>query len=193
MIKKILNRSEFVKKVYATFFKKEPSSANILAELINEYGLESYAEVGVWKGGTLKKVLKLCPGLKRVFVVDPYKVANGENDPAHIYENSQEYFDKVYDKLVSSIDDKRVIFMRHSSVEAAKEFDDDGVDIVFIDAAHDYVNVKNDIEAWTPKAKHIVSGHDFCDRYNNDVVRAVLEKFGANVNLGEDKVWWVIK
>ena len=193
MIKRLLNKSEFAKKVYACFFKKERCAADVISDLINEYKFETYAEIGVWKGGTLKKILKQCPTLKRVYCVDPYITAAGKEDPAHIYEESQDYFNKVYEKITSEIQDKRVIFLRDYSVNAAKNIKKDEIDIVFIDGAHDYKNVKADIEAWLPKTKYIISGHDFSHRFNLDVVKAVLEKFCASVNLAEDKVWWVIK
>jgi hypothetical protein len=34
-------------------------------------------------------------------------------------------------------------------------------DIVYIDAEHDYESVKADIEAWKPKAKYAIAGHDY--------------------------------
>jgi hypothetical protein len=59
------------------------------------------------------------------------------------------------------------------SPEAARDFPDGFFDIVYIDAEHDYESVKADIEAWRPKAKHILAGHD----YNSfpDVQRAVRD------------------
>lgn len=47
------------------------------------------------------------------------------------------------------------------SPDAASEFKDGEFDIVYIDAEHDYESVKADIEAWLPKARHIIAGHDY--------------------------------
>jgi hypothetical protein len=48
------------------------------------------------------------------------------------------------------------------SPEASEDFADGEFDIVYIDAEHDYESVKADIEAWLPKARHIIAGHDYC-------------------------------
>ena len=55
----------------------------------------------------------------------------------------------------------------------------DGLDFVYIDAAHDYDNVKADIEAWAPKVREggIVAGDDYyLTRHGNlGVIKAVNE------------------
>lgn len=60
------------------------------------------------------------------------------------------------------------------SVEASKLYKDKSLDFVFIDAAHDFKNVKNDILAWFPKIKinGTLAGHDI---HFNGVRRAVNE------------------
>jgi cephalosporin hydroxylase len=53
-------------------------------------------------------------------------------------------------------------------------FKDNSIDFLFIDASHEYEDVKNDIKLWSPKVKGIISGHDYCDAWPG-VVRAVDE------------------
>ena len=63
------------------------------------------------------------------------------------------------------------------SLEAVKLYDDHSLDFVFIDAAHDYENVKKDIIAWKPKVRPggILAGHDYNQENSPGLVRAVHE------------------
>jgi predicted O-methyltransferase YrrM len=63
-------------------------------------------------------------------------------------------------------------------LEVVNQFEDESLDVVFIDLTHTYESVKQDIELWLPKVKKggILAGHD----YENDwpeVVKAVDEVF----------------
>jgi predicted O-methyltransferase YrrM len=53
--------------------------------------------------------------------------------------------------------------IRTSSLEASQLYRDRSLDFVFLDAAHDYENVKNDILSWLPKVKvgGWIAGHDY--------------------------------
>jgi hypothetical protein len=57
---------------------------------------------------------------------------------------------------------RKICPMVGDSAKSASEWDDESLDGVFIDAAHDYENAKADIEAWRGKVKPkgIFAGHD---------------------------------
>jgi predicted O-methyltransferase YrrM len=65
-----------------------------------------------------------------------------------------------------------------------------GADFVFIDAAHDYDNVRADIAAWLPvmRAGGVIAGHD-CNADHPGVVQAVRERFGDSY-LVRGNSWW---
>ena len=77
-----------------------------------------------------------------------------------------------------------ITIMQARSVDAAPKFDDESIDLCFIDAWHDYESVKADIDAWWPKVKvgGVLMGHDYADA-NYGVKRAVDEKFGDCVRV----------
>src|SRR5574343_10315 len=63
------------------------------------------------------------------------------------------------------------------SLDAAKQIDNNSLDLVYIDAEHSYNAVIFDIRAWLPKIKigGIISGHDYDLIEHPDVCRAVDE------------------
>jgi len=76
--------------------------------------------------------------------------------------------------------EKYYIPIRKPSIEAANQFQDHSLDFVFIDASHEYEDVKNDIKAWLPKVKKngILAGHDYYtgeQNYHPGVKKAVHE------------------
>jgi hypothetical protein len=73
------------------------------------------------------------------------------------------------------------------STEAAKRFEDESLDFVYIDANHSYKYVREDILAWLPKVKKggIIGGHDYdwTDKEDGNILavkKAVDEIFGTD-------------
>ncbi len=82
---------------------------------------------------------------------------------------------------------KDVQLISHLSWEAAKQFPDASLDMVFIDADHSYEPVARDIDAWVPKVKPggILAGHDHCDMFPG-VIKAVAERFkDVKIHMGD--------
>lgn len=67
--------------------------------------------------------------------------------------------------------------MKGRSIDVAKTIPDKSLDWVYIDAEHDYKNVKADINAWFPKVRKggIVSGHDYLKYHVHDYEFGVIE------------------
>jgi predicted O-methyltransferase YrrM len=84
----------------------------------------------------------------------------------------------VYDEFLKNLNPVKEYFnsYRMHSVEAAEKYEDNSLDLVCIDASHDYEDVKNDILAWLPKVKvgGILAGDDFL---HSGVYQAVKEIF----------------
>jgi len=84
----------------------------------------------------------------------------------------------VYQEFLKNIKGLPINPVRMDSLEAVKRYKDGSLDFVFIDASHDYVNVKADGEAWLPKVKKggVIAGHDYTNSYPG-LIRAVKEVF----------------
>lgn len=115
--------------------------------------MKTVVEIGSWKGRSAHAIASACSG--KVTLVD-----NFSGDPREHPEVEQE----LRSNMASF---KNVEIMKMSSLEAAQHFPDKSIDMVFIDAAHDRQSVFNDIEAWGPKCKILLCGHDF----DNDNVK----------------------
>jgi hypothetical protein len=75
--------------------------------------------------------------------------------------------------------------VRATSREAATRYHDRSLDFVFLDAAHDYENVKADIVGWKRKIKPggYLGGHDYQLLFPG-VIQAVQEEFPQSEILG---------
>ena len=86
----------------------------------------------------------------------------------------------------------RVVHKR--SHEAAAEVPDRSLDLVYIDASHEYESVAADIAAWLPKVRRggWLAGHDYHEAVSHGgVVRAVREAFGSPEKVFSDTSWVV--
>lgn len=64
--------------------------------------------------------------------------------------------------------------IQKDSIEAAKEFENESIDFMMIDASHDYENVKKDILCWLPKIK--IGGTLAGDDYDWPGVSAAVDE-----------------
>lgn len=137
-------------------------------------------EIGSFSGVSSELFALHC---KEINCVDRWVSYNEINDP-EIIEG-----EKRFDELVKKYSNIKKI--KSSSEEASKMFEDESLDFVYIDAAHDYENVKKDILCWLPKVKlnGVIAGHDVT---MSGVYQAVNEIFGGAKQY-EDTSWLVIK
>ena len=142
---------------------------------------KSIVEIGAWRGTCTKELLKVC---EEVTVVDHFK-GSGSLDITSFIASENDIYEE-FKQNVGEHDNLTVL--RGSSVDMAKKFNGKMADMVFIDAGHEYEEIKEDIEAWLPKTKKIIAGHDYGAMFPG-VKKAVHEKFD-NVNV-ENTIWWV--
>lgn len=142
-------------------------------------------EVGCWLGAS---IIYLCERLK-LYNIKPKQVVAvdtwlGSDEIGHKqYLQSIGGSEALFNKFINNIKlckvDDLITINRKSSIEASFDYKDNSVDFVFIDASHDYINVKNDILSWLPKIKQngILAGHDY-DYHWGGVINAVNDTIG---------------
>jgi len=82
--------------------------------------------------------------------------------------------ERLFDQHVRHYPNVRKLKM--SSLVASHVFE--YVDLLYLDARHQYPSVKEDIQTWKPRVAGVFAGHDFHGTWPG-VVRAVKEEFGA--------------
>jgi len=133
------------------------------------------AEIGSWMGRTTCALADNTSGT--VYAVDTWK--GSEEHQQLLAEKGEDWLYLEFLKNVGArAESGNVVVTRKPSLEAAAEFAARGLklDMIFIDAAHDYDNVKADILAWRPLLAigGLFCGHDF-DAGRVGVVKAVKE------------------
>jgi cephalosporin hydroxylase len=100
----------------------------------------------------------------------------------------QEDVFEVFNKNIAPVS-SYVNIRRMDSLSAASTYENGSLDFVFIDAAHDYENVKADIKAWLPKVKGggYLAGHDYPAW--DGVTMAVNEIFGSKTIESNEGCW----
>ena len=141
-------------------FLKEQNRYEDLTVLFRELGFKVGAEIGVSKGRYSKFLLVKIPKLK-LFCIDPYMAYNEYVEANR--EGGQETLNEHYEKAKGRLSKYDAIFVKKTSMEAVKDFEDESLDFVFIDGNHTFEYAVNDIAEWYKKVRKggIVSGHDF--------------------------------
>lgn len=139
--------------------------------------MKSVIEIGSWKG---RSTFALCSsGCPLVIAVDHFKGS------------TEHQFDQMpgidlraeFDKNVGHFPNLRVLAMSSEDASGSVGL----VDMVFIDASHEYESVNQDITLWAPKARVIVAGHDYT--IYGSVKRAVDEYFGRPPDEQVESIW----
>jgi hypothetical protein len=119
-----------------------------------------FVEVGSWKGkSSAYMAVEIANSNKDIefFCVDTWE--------GSVEHEGMEELTKLYDIFLSNMKPLEQYYfpLKISSLDAAKKFKDESLDFVFIDASHEYEDVKEDIKAWLPKVKPggILAGHDY--------------------------------
>lgn len=161
---------------------------------------KTFVEVGCKEGRTTGFVLANCPDIIRVIAIDPWIKQEASADPTRETYEAWD-FDKIERTFWENVGEhkKRCVMARATSEFASDNFSryslEPKVDVVFIDALHDYDSVMQDISLWWPKVREggFICGHDFQHKFPG-VMRAVADHFPLmRVGVCPDSVWFVQK
>ncbi len=130
-------------------------------------------ELGAWLGKSSSYLVDNAVD-RNVIIIDSWKGSPNELNSTHRLATQVD----IYEVFKQNMGERNYKSIRGLSSEVVNQFEDESLDVVFIDLTHTYESVKQDIKLWLPKVKKggILAGHD----YENDwpeVVKAVDEVF----------------
>lgn len=152
----------------------------LYTDMVDKYPDNShFVEVGSWKGrSSVYMAVEIINSRKNIKFdcIDVWEYVSSQVDIP------QSEYIGLYDEFLTNIQPVSQVInpIKNTSLGASKNYDDYSVDFIFIDAAHDYINVIQDIKTWLPKLKEngTIAGHDY---FTSEGVKiAVKEVFGEN-------------
>ena len=199
-----------------------PARVEAFLRLLEEAGVLGMpyiygVEIGVWRGGFSRWMLRNLPGL-HLKMVDLW-APPPEDSPAWLADEpgargtaeGHERHRQVALRNTDFAPNRRTVLQKESTLAAAGVADGT-LDFVFIDGSHLYGAVLADLEAWAPKVRPggVVGGHDWdhpltCPGAEHfkvcEAVEAYLDKaywpptetIRPQVRTGADTVWAFVK
>ena len=146
---------------------------------------ENVVEVGSWKGRSTAALLSACKGT--VTAVDTFEGMDLEGVTPEDGLEAPSIGGSTYDEFVLNVGDApNLQILKMRSRQAAQEFGEKSVDMVFLDGDHTAVSVLQDLTAWLPKCRKLICGHD-CDWPG---VKAALKRCGIRWTQGPGVLWY---
>lgn len=167
---------------------------HLLPAVINRFDLRVGVEVGVANGGHADAILTQCPGVTKLYGVDPYQNRADYNDLMNL---PQEHLDAMHA-------DTRQFMHRHGLRFQLLRMDSllgvryltEPLDFVYIDGDHSLESARMDIATWYLRLRPggVLSGHDYGGFPG--VTRAVDEfcaAMGLELHVEAEYFWWCTK
>jgi hypothetical protein len=176
-------QNQYCEEIYGWFDKDNQDFYKKVVDTHNNGDI--FVEVGCYRGkSTVCMAVNIANSAKQIpfYAVDTWE-GSEEHQEGQSFADLDVVNKNLYEVFLKNIKrvENYITPIREFSIEAAKRFTNNSLAFVYLDASHDYENVKNDIDAWYPKIKKngMLAGHDW---QHPDVVKAVTE-FAEKNNL----------
>ena len=159
-----------------------------------------FVEIGCFLG---KSTFYLCDKIKEsgkditLFCVDTWLgMSNDNGEDANLNKTIKTLGGSAFPTFIANLSIHHNIIrpIVGTSWKAAELFDTASVDFTFIDAGHQYYEVKYDIGSWSSKIKTggYICGHDYGNLGQNDPVKRAVDEYSNNVKV-YGNCWEVLK
>lgn len=136
-------------------------------------------ELGSFLGGSVIKIYDKC--IKNKIIPTLTAIDNWDCDnishESRVFTGVMENF---YEKFSENTKNIMIFPMKMDTIIASSKFEDNSIDLLFVDDGHQYPHTKHILEAWLPKVKQkgYIVGHDYS---TNGVDMAVKEVLNDNI------------
>lgn len=134
-------------------------------------------EIGSWQGKSTFFLAKGSSAKNKIFAIDTFKGSTEHQKIMHKYGGStKEIFInnmKKHNLL------KDITIIENYSFNVVKQFEDESIDLLFIDGSHDYESLKKDFELYYPKVK--MRGNILFHDSNHPPIKKFLSEIKNNV------------
>ena len=157
-----MNTLDFVLKEYGIDKKTKVAelyrSRNGFPTLFRRLGFRAGAQIGVAKGYFSKHLSRYLPQAK-IYSIDAWKLSPGSK----LTQEQLGGMHKIARSRLSNYPNNQIV--KALSMDAVKRFDNETLDFVYVDEAHDYRNTYNNIKEWSRKVKPggIIAGNNYVD------------------------------
>lgn len=146
-----------------------PNNINNRSEIglfLDKQKFKSGIEVGVKRGGYADSLISKWSYCRKYIMIDPWLKQNFYDDYANVPNTEQNRIFNMAMNVVNKYSNRvEFIILRTTSENAIPYLKGNFYDYIYLDARHDYISVKNDINMYFALLKPggIIAGHDYLD------------------------------
>jgi len=166
---------------------------NIYTEMVNKFDSGSYfVEIGSWLGrSTSYMAVEIINSGKDI----KFDCIDGWEGSVEHKDNTYVINKTLYEEFLKNVEPvlDHINPIKGFSYDVVNNYQDNSIDFLFIDGAHDYESVKKDLIDWYPKVKKngVIAGHDYNVGNFPGLVTAVNEFFN-NENIIRNGWSWIV-
>lgn len=148
----------------------------VYSKVLNEIERGHFVEIGTCFGKSSSYMAVMIANSKKEIRFDT--IDTFEGSPSEI-DGKQSFFKTrdVYKEAMENLKDLPVNIIKGDSIKMSKKYKNKSLDFVFIDGAHDFKSVSNDIKEWKKKVKNggYIGGHDYDNKNVFKAVNGILK------------------
>lgn len=152
----------------------------------------TWVEIGSFIGKSIAYIY--CESLNQnknyeFHTIDPFL---SHPETSNFYQSFNMDGNNLYNEFLKNIEPikDKIKYYKSTSVEVSKKFNNESVDVIYIDGAHDYDSVKTDIDSWYPKMKKtgIMAFDDYLSLHIG--LKKAVDEFIRKNNLTLNLIGW---